>query len=544
MKETLHIYTRVSTSVQEDDGTSLDTQRDLGIQRSENLGMEYKVWNEGSQSSSKDDLSNRPVLTELLQEVQDGNVQHLYVWNTDRLSRNLQTWGLIRLLLIRHDVHLHTPTGEQILSDPQTNLMLGIMSEFSNYDNLLRTERFRLGKLQKIKDGGWKGGPPPYGYKLDFGRLLVNEEEEEWVVKIHEWYRDGLTPDEIKTHLMENGVMTRRGNPVWSLGSITSLLNNTHYDGYWMFEDGKSGEVVRVKCPRICSPELILGVKKSKEKRSYKRGHKREKTSVSKHPYLVSKLMKCGNCGMFYYGNKKKTQTSYYHCGSKTNKYRDKGTDKYTECGTNRNLRLDTTEQVIWEEVKGVIGSSHLFKETIKREVLGDQKVFTETKKETEKTKKRIDRLEKEVEKITSSIVNLTTENILSESRDLKGVVKKLEEKRLETEVRISELTNELSEKEEENRWIDWLKEYKDRLNKLDDLTPQERQDFVRGVVSEIVVHELDNQQHKLEINFLFPYVGDRLVYKDETKKSLGYEIKGGRKRKNKVVNLLKKFTS
>jgi site-specific DNA recombinase len=544
MKETLHIYTRVSTTIQEEDGTSLDTQRDLGEQRSQKLGMKCQVWNEGSQSSSKDDLSNRPVLTQLLQEVQDGNVKHVYVWNTDRLSRNIQTWGLIRLILIKNEVHLHTPTGELILSDPQTNLMLGIMSEFSQYDNLLRTERFRLGKLQRIRDGGWKGGPPPFGYRLDEGELVVEPKESEWVVKIHEWYRDGLTPDEIKTHLMENGVMTRRGNPVWSLGSITSLLSNTHYDGYWMFEDGKSGEVIRVSCPRICPPELILDVKNSKEKRTYKKGNKREKTSVSKHPYLVSKLMKCGNCGFFYYGNIKKTQTSYYHCGSKTNKYRDKGTDKYTECGTNRNLRLDTTEKVVWEEVKSVIGSSHLFKETIKREVLGEERVFTETKKDTDLTKKQIERLEREVEKITTSIVNLTTENILSESRDLKGVVKKLEDKRLETEVRIKELTSKLSEKEDENRWIDWLKEYKDRLDKLDDLTPKERQDFVRGVVSEIVVHELDNQRHKLEINFLFPYVGDRLEYKDETNKSLGYEIKGGRNRKNKTLNLLKKFTS
>jgi len=91
MKQTLHIYTRVSTSIQEDDGTSLDTQRDLGVERAKTLGMKHRVWNEGSRSSSKDDLSNRPILTELLQDVQDGKVKHLYVWNTDRLSRIIQT---------------------------------------------------------------------------------------------------------------------------------------------------------------------------------------------------------------------------------------------------------------------------------------------------------------------------------------------------------------------------------------------------------------------------------------------------------------------
>ena len=171
MTDILHIYTRVSTSSQEE-GTSLETQLELGVQRAEKLGMDPKVWNEGGRSSSKDDLSNRPVLTDLLQKVDDGEVQHLYVWNTDRLSRNLNTWGMIRFKLIKNDVTLHTPTGKQVLSDPQTNLMLGILSEISQYDKQLRTERFRLGKLKRIRQGGWMGGPPPYGYSLDNGNFV------------------------------------------------------------------------------------------------------------------------------------------------------------------------------------------------------------------------------------------------------------------------------------------------------------------------------------------------------------------------------------
>ena len=37
MKEVLHIYTRVSTSIQESDGTSLTTQKDAGIELSKKL---------------------------------------------------------------------------------------------------------------------------------------------------------------------------------------------------------------------------------------------------------------------------------------------------------------------------------------------------------------------------------------------------------------------------------------------------------------------------------------------------------------------------
>ncbi len=69
MTEKLHIYTRVSTSVQEEEGTSLETQKELGIKCANKHGWEYKIWNEGGQSSSKEDLANRPVLMELMNEV-------------------------------------------------------------------------------------------------------------------------------------------------------------------------------------------------------------------------------------------------------------------------------------------------------------------------------------------------------------------------------------------------------------------------------------------------------------------------------------------
>jgi hypothetical protein len=44
-QEILHIYTRVSTGIQEEEGTSLDTQLEEGIKRSKKLDMGYKHWN-------------------------------------------------------------------------------------------------------------------------------------------------------------------------------------------------------------------------------------------------------------------------------------------------------------------------------------------------------------------------------------------------------------------------------------------------------------------------------------------------------------------
>jgi DNA invertase Pin-like site-specific DNA recombinase len=88
-----------STLIQQEEGASLETQKQLGIRKAKGLGVDYQLWNEGGQSSAHDDLNNRPVLVSLLSLIESGSVKRLFVYNTDRLSRNQQTWAVIRYKL-------------------------------------------------------------------------------------------------------------------------------------------------------------------------------------------------------------------------------------------------------------------------------------------------------------------------------------------------------------------------------------------------------------------------------------------------------------
>ena len=74
------------------------------------------------QSSFKDDLDNRGVLLELLSEVDKGKIKNLYVWNTDRLSRNQKVWGLIRYKLTQNNVKLFV--GSDVVTNTTKNLRI------------------------------------------------------------------------------------------------------------------------------------------------------------------------------------------------------------------------------------------------------------------------------------------------------------------------------------------------------------------------------------------------------------------------------------
>ena len=131
MKEILHIYTRVSSAVQEE-GTSLETQKELGIKKSKELGMKYQIWNEGAASSHHENLTNRPKISELLFDIEKGNIKHLFVYNNDRLSRNDQTQFLIKNAITKNGVMLYTKDGTYDLNNPTDKLMKSLLMVSQN----------------------------------------------------------------------------------------------------------------------------------------------------------------------------------------------------------------------------------------------------------------------------------------------------------------------------------------------------------------------------------------------------------------------------
>ena len=166
LSEVLHIYTRVSTLVQADEGMSLDIQREIGIQRANQLGLEPKVWNEGGKSSNHEEIDKRPILSQLLAEIQKGAVKHLFVYDQSRLSRNDYVSSIFRYECNKQGVTLYNKEGKYDLANPQDQFLKQILDAVGQFDNAQRAERTRLGKVARVRQGNWMGGPPPYGYEI------------------------------------------------------------------------------------------------------------------------------------------------------------------------------------------------------------------------------------------------------------------------------------------------------------------------------------------------------------------------------------------
>lgn len=531
--EILHIYTRVSTAVQADEGMSLDIQRDLGVKRAKELGFEHKLWNEGGKSSNHEDIDKRPVLSQLFNEVKNGVVKHLFVYDQSRLSRNDTVSSIFRIECAKQGVTLYNKEGKYNLSDHNDHFMKQILDAVGQFDNAQRAERSRMGKLARVKQGHWLGGPPPFGYSVEKKRLVVNKEEAEWVKRIFTEYANKTPTIDIKVLLDSNGVKPRREGKGWAVGSIQALLRNTHYLGYWEFNDKRSGENVRVDCPRILSSTLWQKVEATKKR--YK--ERRAIENPQKHFYMLTGVIRCGHCGKLLSGETRASiGKQVYYCPKKLREWvktKIADADKWKRgrvCEMTRSLNLVETDEVVWNTVLEVMTKSVILKEQVKNKTFEEFGKSRLDSAQTDAAKAKIKTLQKHVIKLNEALAMVETNRILERvSPEQYPLIKaNITDERINVESEIEQLQEELDGVAKHQKWVDWVGTYKNQIASKKKFTPEQKKLFLEGLLVGIDVHLVDKKTHKLTINFQLPIVNDSLEYVNKGKKSGPYVVQEG----------------
>jgi len=520
MKETLHIYRRVSSDIQAKDGDSLNTQLAQGKQKADSLGYSVKDWNEGSVSSASEDITKRPVMLRLLHAIDEGKVKHLYAFHTDRLSRNEDTWHLIRTKIKERGVTLHTNAGTLDLNSPQDNFIAKIMGAHAQYENEIRRLRSVLGKEQRVRNGGFTGGLPNFGYKSVDKKYAIDKESAKWVKKIYSMFAEGKSIKQIATFLESNNVKPPRSNR-WNLMTLDNLLGNKIYTGQHEWKG------IPVATPQIVSHSLFDRVQKIRNSRSgvYKNNR-------STHFYLLGGLLECGSCGSTLWGHiLEHKQTRLYVCPSKHNNWR--GLPK-TKCKNTKNINLDKTNELVWETVIQTVGSSSFMKEKFKKEIL---QLKNENIKSSSADLKKLDgRLKKAKGEENRTLDAISMVEVERLQQRMEQVTYQLTKDRLTQELNktrndIARLEDEISIKNDEKKWVDWVSRFGLEIEKTEKLNDEEKRDYLTEVISKIEVHQTkDKSGHTLIMHFKQPIVGDGIKYLDEKNKRKGYKLTKGKK--------------
>ena len=284
---------------------------------------------------SGETIEARPVVRQLLDEVEQGLWKGVLVVEIERLARgDTIDQGIVARAFKIGRAKIITPTKTY---DPDNEFdeeyfEFGLFMSRREYKTINR--RIQRGRIASAKEGKFLGSAPPYGYNKvringDKGYTLAPNENEAPVVKqIFEMYTNGAGMEIIARHLDSLGIIPRYRS-TWSKSTISDILSNPVYTGRlrWSYrtekkyiDDGK----VKKRSVINDNPILVDGLHPALipyelfEKAQATRGEnviKKTKTNLSLQNPL-SGLVYCGLCGhlMTRLGPNKRNQYGALRC--------------------------------------------------------------------------------------------------------------------------------------------------------------------------------------------------------------------------------------
>lgn len=193
---------------------------------------------------SGDTIIQRPVMQQLLAEVEQNLWEGVLVMEVERLARgDTIDQGIVAQTFKYSNTCIITPSKTYFPNNEfdEEYFEFGLFMSRREYKTINR--RLQRGRNASAQEGKYMGSRPPYGYqrvKLDGqkGFTLYPDPEQAQVVKwIFDWYAFGdpatqsqMGAQKISQRLNEMGVTPQR-NSCWSASSVYGILNNPVYIG-------------------------------------------------------------------------------------------------------------------------------------------------------------------------------------------------------------------------------------------------------------------------------------------------------------------------
>jgi site-specific DNA recombinase len=393
--KTAAIYARVSSDRQKEEQTITSQTSALRAYAGEHGYLVPEGWVYEDEGWSGATLV-RPGLERVRDLAAQGQIESVLVYSPDRLSRKYAYQVLLLEEFARAGVEVVFVRAPRV-ETPEEVLLVQFQGMMAEYEKAQISERTRRGKRHRARCGVVNVlSGAPYGYRYvrkadgERARYEVFEPEAVVVREVFRRYTEETSPiGAIARWLTDRGIPTRTGKPQWERSTIWGMLRNPAYQGTACFQktattprehvrvtrrlrqrsgvpvhpaslrDRPREEWIEIPVPAlVTATQYALAQARLAENRRFAARH-------TKVPSLLQGLLVCRSCGYAYY--RTSTQTSrrklyYYRClGSDDYRY-----PEGRRC-TNRPVRQDALDALVWDEVIRLLENPSLVRQEIDR---------------------------------------------------------------------------------------------------------------------------------------------------------------------------------
>lgn len=449
---------RVSTAkqVNGNDDCPLPIQQEKCVALCEQNGWNIiDIINE-SKSGYKNAIYEREAIEQVERHVIEKDFDILVVFKYDRIGRTgVETANFI-MNLLNEGIRVYSATEGEITNDTfEGELMLVMKGLLAKQESRNTSIRVKAAMDILIESGGYRGGPPMFGYQLVStgktnrkGRMVnilcIEECEAEHVRQLFRMtVEEGKGTHQLAEYLNNKGIKTHnkaRFQPT----NIMRILKNRIYIGHL---DTKNIKGPYQEQLRIIDDETFYKVQEILEQRSVKNAEKRTISLNTKGSSLLSGNVFCGHCGgritvstssSFYEtkaGAKQRYPSRNYVCGNRANRRCD--------CDGQAGYKISIVDTAIENMIINILSNIADTPESVAIAKTYEVRI-AELKQKVKRLRSELNKSDEKITVLTNEIVNVLMGNSVFTKNQLDVNLENVKNEKAHTEEELRDCTKRL----------------------------------------------------------------------------------------------------
>lgn len=497
---------------------SSDNQRDESIDAQLRAINEYadknniKIVNQFIDRAKSATSDKRPEFQNMIKfcEADTTGISMVIVHKLDRFSRDKYDSAMYKQKLKVKGIRV-VSVLENLDNSPESLILESVIEGMAQYYSANLAREVAKGQRENGLRAMHNGGDAPLGYDVtNDKRYAINKEEAQAVKIIFDMYVNGYSYSNIIDKLNDLGYKTKRGNK-FGKNSLHGILSNEKYTGVYVFNktqrkgiNGKRNghkqksedEIIKVEggMPQIIGKDIFIQAQEMMQKRKKAPGSHKAITL-----YLLTGIIKCGECGHAMQGNKRKDKygNDYisYRCGCRKQK---------RDC-KNKEIKREYLEEFVLTELEEHVLNDNAIP-ALSKEL--NERLKTKSNDNHEmlnNLRNKLDKVNKEIENILTAIMSGIMNSMLKDKLD------ELEQVKLNLDLKINELSIESNSVESvditENQIRNMFGRFKEFV--LTRNLPECKK-FISDYVKEVVVYR---DHVEVIFNVVFSFVDNEITH-------------------------------
>jgi DNA invertase Pin-like site-specific DNA recombinase len=398
---------RVSTEKQEKRGESLNTQKaDL---EADIKSMDGKIFKSFSGQEHATPTYERKILDELLNDAKQNKFDAVIIWSLDRWSRDNKRSAEDLQILKDNNIRFFVRTQEYDLHDENAYFMISLYSLMGRTQAYTQTRKSIINRIARAKQGAPTSGRLPYGriYDKKTNLWTIDHDKQLIIQDVAKRYLSGESMEKIANHY---------GMNLPNMHKLLKYRCGDTWEQSFRSKQLKIDETVTTKIPRLLPESIIKQIHDRSE------GNKTYFHGLTKHDYLLSRMIFCEECGYALTGILNISGKLYYKHQIK------RGCKK----SFFHSILAELIEQAVINDIFRMLGD--------KPAIEAAAKAAIPNLKEIEELKRSIEQEEKQLHKIKiakNRLIDQVADGTIS-NNDIKDKMTKLKEQEAQIQSQLS----------------------------------------------------------------------------------------------------------